>query len=199
MRRLAVAILALVTVAGCTHAKPIPGVVKYPGLQHTHVDGPVTYEQTPPVGGPHNRVWIRCTTYDVPIPNENAVHSMEHGAVWLTYRPDLPQADLDLVHRLLALNPRYVLISPYPGLPNPVVASAWGLQLKVDRADDPRLATFVKKYAGGKQGGEPGTHCFDGATLGQIEQLKARQQGVGTPSGTPAPSLSGTPGSTSTP
>lgn len=193
MRRLAAAAAALTLVA-CTHAKPIPGVEKFTDLAHTHVSGPVTYPQNPPVGGPHDKIWIRCTTYDVPIPNENAVHSMEHGAVWLTYRPGLAQADLDLVHRLAALNPRFVLISPYEGLPNPVVASAWGLQLKVDSAGDKRLAQFVKRYAGGKQGGEPGTRCFDGATLGQIEQLKSRTVPPGTPSPTPSGSPSASAG-----
>jgi hypothetical protein len=183
MRRLAAACLAVVLLAACSSGeKPIPGVVKYPGLQHTHVPGPVTYPQTPPVGGPHNKVWLRCGTYTEAVPNENAVHSMEHGAVWITYQPSLSQADLDLVHRLAGLKPAYVLISPFEGLPSAVVASGWGLQLKVDTAGDARLGKFVKRYAGGDQGGEPGTQCANGATLDQIRQLNAGQQPSGVPS-----------------
>jgi hypothetical protein len=194
MRRLAVAGLALVLLAACNGDKPIRGVVKYPGLEHKHVAGAVSYPQTPPVGGPHNQVWLRCGTYTEPAPNENAVHSMEHGAVWITYQPSLAQADLDLVHRLAGLNPAYVLISPYEGLPSAVVASAWGLQLQVAAASDPRLAKFVKRYAGGDQGGEAGTHCADGATLDQIRRLDAGQQPSGVPSmGAPVGSPSATP------
>jgi hypothetical protein len=68
-----------------------------------------------------------------------------------------------------------VLLSPYDGLPAPVVASAWGLQLKVEKADDPRLEQFVRQYAGGLQGGEgPNVHCNPGASLEQVRRLDAQ-------------------------
>jgi hypothetical protein len=57
--------------------------------------------------------------------NETAVHSMEHGAVWITCRPGLPTEQVDKL-RELATSKTYVLASPYPDLPAPVVASAWG-------------------------------------------------------------------------
>jgi hypothetical protein len=180
MKRLTAAVLCL-AVAACTHSstvkpKPIEGVKEYPGLAHTHVPGKVDYPQTPPVGGPHNPVWLRCGVYTEPLPNVHAVHSMEHGAVWITYRPSVTGGDLDTLHRLQALKPAYVLISPYDGLPSLVVASAWGLQLTADKVDDPRLAAFVKQYAGGPQGGEgPSVRCDNGATLDQVKRLDAGQ------------------------
>jgi hypothetical protein len=83
---------------------------------------------------------------------------MEHGAVWVTYRPDLAQADVTKLRDLVHGKP-YVLLSPYPNLPSPVVASAWGLQLKLDKADDARLAQFISEYANGPQNPEPGAPC----------------------------------------
>ncbi|MDQ1711839.1 MAG: hypothetical protein QOE45_1289 [Frankiaceae bacterium] len=172
MRRLPLLAVGLALVA-CTHSSPKPaptsitGVERFDGLAHTHVLTDVQYPQTPPAGGPHSQVWLRCGVYGEAIPNVNAVHSMEHGAVWITYRPDLSPADVDVVKKLQLLKPAFILISPFPGLTNPVVASAWGLQLKVDKVDDPRLAEFVKAYAGGTQGGEQGTRCDNGATLDQ--------------------------------
>ncbi len=59
-----------------------------PGAQH--LEEPVTYTENPPVGGVHNPVWQNCGYYAAPIPNETAVHSLEHGAIWITYQPDLP-------------------------------------------------------------------------------------------------------------
>ena len=58
-------------------------------LQHQHVTGPVDYTITPPVGGPHNAVWMNAGVYTKPVPTERAVHNLEHGAVWITYDPDL--------------------------------------------------------------------------------------------------------------
>jgi hypothetical protein len=125
-----------------------------------HVTGGVTYEQTPPAGGDHNRVWLNCGVYDEAVPNENAVHSLEHGAVWVTYRPDLPATDVEALAE--ALPETYVILSPYPDLPAPVVASAWGRQLRLEGADDPRLAEFVRTYREGPQTPEPGAPCTGG-------------------------------------
>lgn len=186
MRR-AVAVACLLALVACTRSgnpKMIDGVQEFTGLAHTHVPGVVTYPQTPPVGGPHSQVWLKCGVYDEAVPNENAVHSMEHGAVWLTYRPDLSTAEVDTLHRLQALKPAFVLISPYPGVEN-VVASAWGLQLRVDSVKDKRLAEFVKRYAGGTQGGEKGTRCDNGFTPAQIAQYNAASA-----SANPTPSAS---------
>jgi hypothetical protein len=109
-----------------------------------HAAGPIVYAENPPVGGQHNVVWQNCGIYDAPIHNEHAVHSLEHGAVWITYRPDLAP---DQVQRLKAIAADdYLLLSPYPGLPHPVVASAWNHQLTFERADDAGLPAFIARY-----------------------------------------------------
>ena len=109
-----------------------------------HSAGPIVYAESPPMGGQHNVVWQNCGIYDAPIHNEHAVHSMEHGAVWITYRPDLAP---DQVQTLRALaSDDYLLLSPYPGLGYPVVASAWNRQLTFERADDPGLSAFIARY-----------------------------------------------------
>ena len=95
----------------------------------------MTYEQTPPVGGDHNPTWLNCGVYTAPVPNELAVHALEHGAVWVTYRSDLPA---DQVERLVDVVPdTYMVVSPFEDLPAPVVASAWGAQLAAHRGRRP--------------------------------------------------------------
>ena len=142
-------------------ARTIAGVVTYSNLARNHVTGALTYAQVPPVGGNHNPVWLNCGIYNQPVPNENAVHSLEHGAVWITYRPDLSAADVTRLQNLVRGH-SYVILSPYPGLPAPVVASAWGLQLKVNSASDARLAQFIAKYEQGPQDLEPSALCSTG-------------------------------------
>lgn len=126
-----------------------------------HVTTPVRYPQTPPAGGPHNPVWLNCGVYASPVPNENAVHDLEHGAVWITYRPDLPAAQLATLKQLVGAQ-TYLDLTPYPGLPAPVVASAWGKQLRADGASDPRLARFVAAYRLNPAAPEPGAPCTGG-------------------------------------
>jgi Protein of unknown function (DUF3105) len=140
-------------------ATPISGVETFEVGSATHTTDPVDYPQDPPVGGPHNPSWQRCMVYDAPVRNENAVHSLEHGAVWITYQPDLPESDRETLAKL-AEGQTAVLVSPYPGLENPVVASAWGAQLRLDDVNDPRLKAFIARYAG--NGPEQGATCDTG-------------------------------------
>jgi hypothetical protein len=144
--------------------QPLEGLEKYGGLSQDHVPGVPTYPQTPPVGGPHANNWQNCGIYDQPVPSQFGVHSLEHGAVWITYQPDLPASDVQKL-RDVARGNDYVLLSPWgtdPPLPSPVVASAWGLQVKLDGASDPRLAEFVRRYANGTQAPERGAICRGG-------------------------------------
>jgi hypothetical protein len=133
-----------------------------------HTGGDVDYDQTPPAGGPHNPVWQNCGYYDKPVRDENAVHSLEHGAVWITYSPDLPQNQVNELKNI-AESESYVLVSPYPDLPDdtPVVASAWGKQVGLDGANDPDLESFIQAYQQGPQTPEPGAVCTGGTSATQ--------------------------------
>jgi hypothetical protein len=135
-----------------------------PGGEHT--SGNVDYEQSPPAGGEHNPVWQNCGYYDKPVRDETAVHSQEHGAVWITYSPDLPQDQVTEL-RDIAESQSYILVSPYPGLEYPVVASAWGKQVALDGASDPDLESFIQAYRQGPQTPEPGAICTGGTSATQ--------------------------------
>ncbi len=139
---------------------PIDGVQTYSNLSRNHVNTPVSYPQTPPVGGDHNPVWLNCmgTVYDKPVQNENAVHSMEHGAVWVTYNGKATPDDISTLSAKVKGTP-YSLMSPYPDEKGTVTLTAWGTQLVVDSAKDPRVEKFFTKYVQGPQTQEPGASC----------------------------------------
>jgi hypothetical protein len=147
------------TSAGATSGEPA-GTKTFTGLARNHVDTPVEYPQTPPVGGNHSPVWQNCQYYDTSIPNERGVHSLEHGAVWITYSPDLSAADRQVL-RALADTGDHILVSQYAGLPSPVVATAWGKQLQLQSVNDPELKQFVDFFENGPQTPEPGVTCRD--------------------------------------
>jgi hypothetical protein len=141
----------------------IEGVEVYEDLTQNHVQTPVDYEVVPPVGGDHTPFWQNCGFYDAPIQTEPGVHSLEHGAVWVTYDPSLPEEQLDTLRELADAN-TYLLVSPFTAgeMPSPVVASAWGHQLPLDSVDDERLEVFLVKYLQGEQTLEPGAACTGG-------------------------------------
>ncbi|MDQ4128297.1 MAG: DUF3105 domain-containing protein [Actinomycetota bacterium] len=132
-----------------------------PPGQHTEAD--VDYEQIPPPGGEHNPVWQNSGFYEEPVRDENAVHTLEHGAVWIAYSPDLPADQQDRIRELVE-GQTCVLASPYPGLDSPIVASAWSKQLSLDDANSPDLERFIRAYRQGPQTPEVGATCTGGTS-----------------------------------
>jgi len=128
-----------------------------------HIDADIDYELSPPAGGDHNSVWQNCGVYDEPVADENAVHSLEHGAVWLTFAPDLPADQVEQLRALASASASsHVLLSPHPEQEAPVVATAWSVQLQVEDAGDPRIERFLTEYVQGPQTPEPGAPCDGG-------------------------------------
>jgi hypothetical protein len=167
-------------------ATGIPGVVLTTGLSHDHVSHKVDYPTHPPVGGEHWPPsafgaigWMACAVYTAPVVDEFAVHSLEHGAVWVTYLPSLPASGVAQLQQLAGIRPDYVLVSLYPGQRSPVEITAWGAQLAVTDPTDVRLAQFTRTYAGGGQGGELGADCAHGSTIEQAQTAMARATGTG--------------------
>ena len=126
-------------------AKDISGVVFKPEADRTHIaSGTVNYDTSPPIGGNHSPYWGDCsgTVYPQAIANENAVHMLEHGAVWITYNPSLSSADVTTLAKLVNGQDRMAM-SPYPGLDSPISIQSWGYQLKVSSPTDPRIQKFI--------------------------------------------------------
>ncbi|MFD8049331.1 DUF3105 domain-containing protein [Streptomyces chartreusis] len=132
-------------------------------LGRTHVTEPVKYPVEPPVGGDHDRVWMNCNgdVYTKAVNNMNAVHSLEHGAVWVTYNSKAPKADIEALAAKVKQTP-YTLMSPDDGQQDPIVLSAWGVQRTVTGAKDPNVGKFFETYVQGKQTPEPGAACTGG-------------------------------------
>ncbi|WP_298747452.1 DUF3105 domain-containing protein [uncultured Serinicoccus sp.] len=147
----------------------LSAVEEFENAGANHVNEAIEYDQTPPVGGPHHPAWWNCGVYAEEIPNEHAVHSMEHGAVWLTYRPDLPADQIDILTELGGED--YMLVSPLADQESAVVATAWDHQLTLDTVDERTLQAFIREYKQSPDTPEPLGVCTNGTTT----DLVARQ------------------------
>ncbi|KMS92334.1 DUF3105 domain-containing protein [Prauserella rugosa] len=118
---------------------------EYQAGAHVLPNERVAYDQAPPFGGPHDGFWASCTgtVYDEAVRNENMVHALEHGAVWIAYDPEQVKGeDLEAL-RIRVENKPFMMLSPYPNLDKPVSLQSWGHQLKVDDVDDERIDQFI--------------------------------------------------------
>jgi Protein of unknown function (DUF3105) len=143
-------------------SSPPDGVQSYDvGPAGNHTEEVVDYAQSPPAGGAHNPVWQNCGFYEEPVRNETAVHSLEHGAVWITFSPEVPQDEIERLRDLSESN-GFVLVSSYPDQDSPIIATAWGKQLALESAEDSNLERFINAYSQGPQTPEPGATCNGG-------------------------------------
>jgi hypothetical protein len=156
--------LLVVVVLGATIARltrpDLEGIFSFDNLSQNH-DREAEFADSglPPTGGSHNPAWQNCGIYTDPVDSSLAVHSLEHGAVWLAYQPDLA-ADKVAELQNMVRGESYILMSPFPGLRSDVVMSSWGKQLVIDSIPDEGVEQFIERYKG--EGPEPGAPCTNG-------------------------------------
>ncbi len=146
-------------------ARPLPenppeGIRVYPATTNETTDKRIAYDREPPTNGDHDPLWQNCGFYERPLNDRHVVHSMDHGVVWITYRPNLPAAQVDKLRSYGKED--YVVVSPYPGQDAPVIATSWRVQLELEGANDPRLREFVDGFRVSELSPLSGNRCVLG-------------------------------------
>lgn len=143
-------------------SEPIPGLVFYQDVGRGHADDlafPAAIR--PPAGGLHSDEWLNCGVYAEPVGIGQAIHSLEHGAVWITYRPSLDADQVEALRNQVR-GGEYLILSPFPGQKSPIVLTAWAVQLEVAEASDERIDAFISQYQLGPTAPELGAACSNG-------------------------------------
>lgn len=84
------------------------------------------------------------------------MHALEHGAVWITYDPNVSSSSVSQLESYLQ---NYTFLSPVADQGSPIKLTAWGHQLSVDSAQDSRIGAFLEAFRQGPQTPEPGATC----------------------------------------
>ena len=124
-----------------------------------HVEGDIEYGGHP-AGGEHSSIWLNCGVYDIQVPDENAVHSLEHGAIWITYPSDSREAFVDALREYSGRGK--VIVSPVEGQVSPVLVTAWARQMEADEPTDPNIGRFITEFQSSGEAPEPGGRCSGG-------------------------------------
>ena len=121
------------------------------GGQQSHT-APYSYDPdsnglNPPVSGRHNPSPAECGVHDDKIPDENFVHTLEHGAVAVLYDPkrvDLPE--IRQIEEIVADYPDTVLSAPYPQLPDPIVLASWSRKMPLDSFEADVIREYIDTF-----------------------------------------------------
>ncbi len=136
--------------------KPGEGVGQEPSPHIASVSDPHSYSTDPPTSGPHLRNMAPWGVTGTPVPKENEVHNLEDGGVIIHYRPDLDKATVDRLAAIARSYDNYLLMSPYPGLAQPIVLTAWNRIERMNTFDDARIKRFIDAYRGKDHHAESG-------------------------------------------
>lgn len=116
----------------------------------------IDYSTNPPSSGQHYAVWAAYQTYDFPVPRGYWVHSLEHGAVVISYNcPDgCPDevAEIEAFIDSLPVDPRcvpydldrQVILTPDPLLDTRWAMSSWGHTLRAKCIDQETFRDFYE-------------------------------------------------------
>jgi hypothetical protein len=159
-------VLAVVVVAVVIALIPEPlpealaSVETFSNLGQDHID-PATqtpeYNSDPPTSGAHAPNSAACGIYRQPIPDMVQVHTLEHGAVLVQYRPELEPADREQLENFARQMGTHILVAPRPGLSDAVVLTGWTRMLRLEAFDMEPVTAFYDRFA--QRGPEVGVPC----------------------------------------
>lgn len=118
--------------------------------KHVEDGTDITYETTPPTSGDHYATPADAGFYDTAIPEEQAVHNLEHGQVVIWYSPDAPQETIDAIQSVVDDEPIGLVAVPYDSVPSgsEVSFSAWGASQSCADFSNDVLNQFRATYQG---------------------------------------------------
>lgn len=103
------------------------------------------YNSNPPTSGPHYAEPADWGAYQKELPDEQLIHNLEHGGIWISYKG----VDEDTKRRLSDIakaNPGSVVLAPRSRSDAQIVLASWGKLLKLQQFDEGRIRDFISQY-----------------------------------------------------
>lgn len=134
---------------------PRPGVThEDKGRQHV-ADNAVTYGGTePPTSGDHSNP-LPWQAFDQEVSDVNTIHNLEHGGIYISYRPDVPADQIAKLKELFFapfarqnFSPNKVVMAPRASNDAPIVMSSWLRSEKFDVFDEERMVEYYLQNVG---------------------------------------------------
>ncbi|MBI2670177.1 MAG: DUF3105 domain-containing protein [Candidatus Yanofskybacteria bacterium] len=137
----------LIVRAGTPKGQDYSQAISILGRNHVS-DGMVgSYNSNPPTSGDHYAVAAPARFYDRELPDEQLVHNLEHGHVWITYKPDLSSEVIDILKDFAGGN---IIVTLRSKNDTDIALAAWGrldkFNVEAGSIDQQRIKDFISRY-----------------------------------------------------
>ncbi|MBI4050336.1 MAG: DUF3105 domain-containing protein [Candidatus Doudnabacteria bacterium] len=111
-----------------------------PGEEHEQ------YNSNPPTSGSHYAQAADWGVYDQELPDEQLIHNLEHGGIWISYKDPSQTALVNALKEIVQDYPTKVILTPRPANDAAIAMAAWGRLLQLDAVDEKEIKAFIKAY-----------------------------------------------------
>jgi len=121
------------------------------GREHvSQAQAPEYGDEDPHTSGDHGDP-VPQQAYSEELPDYNTIHNLEHGYIYITYQPDLPQEEIDKLTGVFfkpyddtSFAPTKVIMAPRESNTAPIVFSSWNRSLSYESYDEQLMVDYYK-------------------------------------------------------
>lgn len=128
---------------------PVEGTVDYDIVSRDHIAQGTSgsgYNSNPPSSGPHWQGPAKNGFYDSALPDEQLLHNLEHGHIWIAYKPDIGDEIKSKLKEIAQKEDWKVVVAPREANDSKIALVAWGRVLKMDEPDWEKTDDFITTY-----------------------------------------------------
>jgi len=128
---------------------PVEGTVDYDIVSRDHIAQGTNgsgYNSNPPSSGPHWQGPAKNGFYDTALPDQQLIHNLEHGHIWIAYKPDAGDEIKNRLKEIAQKEDWKVVVAPREANDAKIASVAWGRVLKMEDPDYEKIEDFIRTY-----------------------------------------------------
>ncbi len=106
----------------------------------------VGYNSNPPTSGPHYAAPANWEVYQNELPDEQLVHNLEHGGIWISYKGINATTTTALEN--IAKSQTKIIVTPRSKNDAPIILASWGRLQKLETFDEKAILDFIRMNKG---------------------------------------------------
>ncbi len=127
----------------------IEGVQEFEIASRQHIasgTAATDHNSNPPTSGQHWPTPAKNGVFEKTLPDEQVLHSLEHGYIWISYKVDAPEEIIQNLKNIVQEDDWKLILSPREKNDSQITIASWGRLLKMDEPDYDKVREFIRAF-----------------------------------------------------